>query len=200
MGKAIQYLIFGLAGAALAMFAEPFFFALFALAGIDSGQWAKPVLDFMATLSGQRWFQLLTIALVAFAAGAAVVEIMRKSELKSSQALRKLAYDLTEVSRVLESLRTRLDGRRELPRYEEMQRYANMVFALEISLSRLGIPTPKISFEADPIGYLERMRDYLSRIAPLIAMSHLKEARTEASAIVAQLDMEAPRLMDRSPS
>lgn len=69
MRKVVRYILLCIAAAFVAMFAKPFFSELLRRAGIDTAQWAGPVIAAASSLISQEWFRLLGVAAIGTAVG-----------------------------------------------------------------------------------------------------------------------------------
>lgn len=60
--------------------------------------------------------------------------------------------------------------------------------ATEVTLQKMGYAVPWLHAEADPVGYVERNIEYITKVEPLISAGHEKEARRQAELFVKKLD------------
>jgi hypothetical protein len=59
--------------------------------------------------------------------------------------------------------------------------------ATEISLQKLGLKTPWLDYEVDPLRFILTNLEYIEKVEPLLTAGHMKEARAQAEIIVAKL-------------
>lgn len=93
MGNLLRFLLTALAGAFIAMFAEPFFSALLLAFNIDTAKWAWPVIMFMSDLARQAWFRLLGAGVIGSATGAWLHWVATKWD---RRGMRPMAADTIE--------------------------------------------------------------------------------------------------------
>ena len=67
---------------------------------------------------------------------------------------------------------------------DELDKIAGDFRAVEVSLQKMGYAVPWLSVDADPIGYIDRNLEYITKVEPLISAGHEKEARRRAALIV----------------
>ena len=194
MGKLIRYFAFGILGvgilaAAVAMFAEPFFQELYKRQGIDSAAWVSPLLS----VFHYQQTHIVITAMIAAGLGAwanSVATRFDRSRLEKSMAA---GSRLAELGDELHSLEHAL-GNNDWPSLATIERCVSRVMSLELTLNSMGFKTPHISFEADPIGFVVRMREYASTVAPLIADGHTQEAKKKAEQTATRIRSQAPEV------
>jgi hypothetical protein len=199
MVKVVRYFLLCITGAFMAMFAEPFFSELLRETGVDTSKWVAPVMRAMGQAASTPWFQFATVLFMGATVGAWLDWFFRKIDARSNDARLAVAQRLASLGKDLEILEQFFD-RNSAPSIAQLERYVDQVRSLEISVSKLGVPVPQISYEADPIGYIERMRTYSSRIAPLIGDGHISEARRVGRELSEKLRKEAPTLPESQPN
>ncbi|AWC25343.1 hypothetical protein CO731_05053 [Aminobacter sp. MSH1] len=198
MGKIFRFVLLGITSAFMAMFAEPFFSELLRRVGVDTSAWVQPAMALMSWATSTPWFQFLTVLFMGATIGAWLDWLLRKVDARSSDVRVVVAQRLASLGKDLETLGQFFDLNSP-PSIAQLERYVDQVRSVEISVSKLGVTVPRISYEADPIGYIDRMRAYASRIAPLIADGHIAEAKRIGREISEKIRKEAPTLPTSQP-
>ena len=65
--------------------------------------------------------------------------------------------------------------------------------ATEISLQKLGLKTPWLDYEVDPLRFILTNLEYIEKVEPLLTAGHIKEAKGQAEIIVGKLH---PKFVD----
>jgi hypothetical protein len=145
--------------------------------------------SFVVGIANYWWYPWLVFGVVCFGAGVWLDWLLRRREGRSRGDQMTLADRLDSLRIDLDIMRDNCDFSAP-PGMAAIVNCANKFRAVELSLAKMGLAVPKIDVEIDPIGYMERMRDYASRIGPLVADGHMADARREAHRLTSRIQQE----------
>ncbi len=157
--------------------------------GLNGAAFVVPFLEVVR----HTWFQILASVFAGFSAGvlahyyATVYDRSRRLDLQLA------GVKLSELERSLAEIETQIWARP--PQFElgVLERVVNQCRSLELTLNGFGLETPQLSYDVDPLGYIERMRRYASRLAPLIQEGHKWHAIEVSRDLSGALRKEAPQ-------
>ncbi len=178
-------------GAALMVFNKisgQFLEELLANIGLNGAAFVAPFLKVVQ----HTWFKIFAFVFAGFSAGvlahhyATIYDRSRRLDLKIA------GVKLSELERSLAEIETQIWA--SPPQFElgALERVVNQCRSLELTLNGFGLDTPQLSYEVDPVGYIERMRRYASRLAPLIEEGHKWHAIEVSRDLSGVLRQEAP--------
>lgn len=115
---------------------------------------------------------------------------------RRSEALGKIAIELTELAQTLKAITSCFEPRSQtdLPSYEAQLSTVAETEAFRPVLAKYGIRFPRIEFEADPVGYFFRMLQYLETMTPILLKGDIARARKHAELVAVDLERSAPQL------
>ncbi|KPF47275.1 hypothetical protein IP76_00455 [Rhizobium sp. AAP43] len=190
----IRYVITALATAFSTVLLEPFLSALLGTFGITTTPWAEPFAAIVQDVLTTEWVKALGWSMIGAFAAIVLLRLAARFDRSRALDMRAAGVKLSEMEQRLAELETEIRRGDTLPPWDAIERWVNKCLSLELTLNKLGLETPQISFDADPIGFIERMRRYASRIGPLIEDGHRWHAIAEAKQVSAEIRREAPEI------
>ncbi len=200
MGKIIRNLaIFLVFAPSAAMFVEPFFAEVFDLVGPNTKEWAAPTVSALAKLVTNNTFRTASLMLITFGLGIWVHHLAVKFDAWHNQndvyydLDTDLKSDMAGLRNMLTNARKAIGGHGEMLPIQDIEFLSRIVVAVELSLQKLGFITPGLSYEIDPLGFLDRNAEYFQRVWPLFASGHMAEAKQTAVEYVLTLNPDLMR-------
>lgn len=180
ISNAIRWVVFGVGALTLSPVIGGFFVELARQRGLydDPEATVNVLLSGIVEIASYWWYPWVAGGTVGLIVGVWLDWFARKRDARQREQRRTLAIKLTSASRTLGIMEQNAD-QNKLTAMPLVEQYVDQIRSLEFSLIKLGIPAPQVDFEVDPIGFIQRMRSYTSRIAPLIEDGHLSEAKRE---------------------
>lgn len=141
--------------------------------------WLTIVITFAAFM-WLSWVSWPRNAAVAAAAQATSVQVATVPTNPMSALAASMRFTLGK----LRSFKRELHGAKSGFDLDELSDVAAKFRATEVSLEKMGFRTPWLDVNVDPIGYIERNIEYISKVEPLISNRHEREAKRQAALIV----------------
>ena len=162
---------------------------LLAFIDLDGAAFVVPFLEVVQ----RAWFQISTFAFAGFAAGALAHHYATVYDRSRHLDLQLAGAKLSDLERSLAEIETQIWA--SPPQFElgALERAVNKCHSLELTLNGFGLETPQLSYDVDPVGFIERMRRYASRMAPLIEEGHKWHAIEVSRDLSGALRREAPQ-------
>lgn len=181
-----------------AMFSEPFFEAIFDGLGVDTENWAKPLLALFSNFSGLQVLAPIPVALVSLGFGVWVhyfVSIIDRKKPTKSEKLYLISHEITFVNNRIRKMRQLWDdpfATQDNKGVWDASVYGE-VLALSNKLRNLGIPFPDlyvVSNKRDWADKNDKLRNALSILYPLADSGHYDEAKNLMDSLTTSFDSE----------
>jgi hypothetical protein len=157
--------------------------------GLDGGALAAPVVE----LAKQTWLHLAAALLTGFSAGVLVHHYATIYDRGKRLDMQLVGRKLSELERALAQLENQIWVSPPQFSIDALERVVNQTRSLELTLNEYGLETPHLSYEVDPVGFVERMRRYASKVGPLIEEGHKWHAIEESRKLSHALRNEGPQ-------
>lgn len=146
----------------------------------DAGGTWDSVVGTVLTAVLNPWFLAGLTGLGGLVAGLWIDAFLRRIERRRAPDYSALAEALTRITTKYRAMRNALDQDGIAGGLTTIEDAVDEWSAVHVSLLKAGIQAPYIFFEADPIGFLERIAGYGAKVAPLLAAGHIAEAHAIA--------------------
>ena len=159
----------------------------------DAGGMWDSVVGTVLTAVLHPWFLAALTGLGGLVAGLWIDAFLRRIERRRVPDYPALAEALIRIVTKYRTLRNALDRDGIAGGLTTIEDAADEWSAVHVSLLKAGIQAPNIFFEADPIGFLERIGGYGAKVAPLLAAGHIAEAHSIAQMMADKITAESPK-------
>lgn len=165
-----------------------FFTELLERLGLNGAHWAR----LLSEAVRHPWVGYGLTAFGGFIMGILLFSCALRFDASRTLDLRQLGAKLSDIESKLAKLERAIWQQNSDFTLAAIERAVNRTHSVEISLNRMGLDTPHIDYDVDPVGFVERMRRYLSKIAPLIEDGHKRTAVDLAKKISEEIRRESP--------
>jgi hypothetical protein len=151
--------------------------------------WVATMLSFLPTFWGGVALTLAALIAIDRAWYLLPVYLHKTRPINAAPTLAQPPSEKTSNASVAANMRAALGQMRTLKKrldsddpfdLDDLRGFARKFRATEVTLQKIGYQVPWLDVDADPVGYIERSIEYLSKVEPLIAASHEREAKKQA--------------------
>lgn len=154
-----------------------------------AGQRVEQLADYVLTTPWWALLPLLAIITIAavFVAWPVALPRLRK---RDSSPMSGIAAQMRSAKSRFKQMAERLEDRFVRVDKRAFDDARHRFRSTEISLQKQGFVVPWLDFDKDPVRYIRTNLDYIEKVEPLISGKHLREAKRQAAALVAEVPEE----------